>query len=88
MFCHDTLVGVDNAGNRYYKRGNRRFVRYAAGMCDPSRVAVEWHLWLHHAVDFVPDGSCSTEVSRCRELNEVSARNERDTLPYIAWKPE
>ncbi|ACT69485.1 NADH-ubiquinone oxidoreductase subunit NDUFA12 family protein [Neorickettsia risticii] len=87
MFCKDTLVGVDNAGNRYYKRGSRRFVRYATSECDPTKIAFEWHLWLHHAVDFVPDGSSSTEASRFCGLGETSARDEVGALPYVPWRP-
>jgi NADH:ubiquinone oxidoreductase subunit len=55
-------VGDDAAGNVYYEgKANmhgvpRRFVLYN-GANDASRVPPEWHAWLHHMVDDVPDAS-------------------------------
>jgi len=62
------LVGTDSAGNRYYrdkgraplvKGGGRlsrekRWVVYN-GVVEASRVPPQWHAWLHHTVDEVPD---------------------------------
>ncbi|WP_049821604.1 NADH-ubiquinone oxidoreductase subunit NDUFA12 family protein [Neorickettsia sennetsu] len=87
MFFQNTLVGVDNAGNRYYKRGSRRFVRYATSAYDSTNIAPEWHLWLHHAVDSVPDGSSYAEASRFCGLGETSPRAKVDALSYVAWRP-
>jgi NADH:ubiquinone oxidoreductase subunit len=58
-------VGEDASGNRYFearKGGNglagngapRRWVIYA-GANDASRIPPEWHAWLHHQIDAVPD---------------------------------
>jgi len=61
------LVGTDSLGNRYYReKGNRkllsgggrasrekRWVMYA-GEPEGSKVAPEWHAWLHHTIDEVP----------------------------------
>jgi NADH:ubiquinone oxidoreductase subunit len=55
-----THMGEDSQGNRYFmggKDGNgltRRWVMYA-GSNDTSRVPPEWHSWLHHTIDDVPD---------------------------------
>lgn len=49
-------VGEDAAGNRYYQSrdGQRRWVLYK-GANDASRVAPEWHGWLHHSYDALPE---------------------------------
>ena len=61
------LVGSDVFGNRYYRdksqkklqRGGGRFSREKRwviynGDAEASRVPPEWHAWLHHTVDDVP----------------------------------
>ncbi len=57
------LVGRDAAGNRYYSakprpgyRRDRRWVMYK-GAPEASKVPPEWHGWLHHQTDAVPDES-------------------------------
>ena len=58
-------VGTDAQGNKYYrskKKGGRgtsegrerRWVIYA-GSNDASRVPAEWHGWLHHSYDALPE---------------------------------
>ena len=54
------FVGEDEFGSRYYRgRGRRgyprerRWVIYR-GEAEASRVPPEWHAWLHHMVDEVP----------------------------------
>ncbi len=42
-----TEVGRDDLGNIYYQDGARRWVIYL-GESDASKVAPEWHGWLHH----------------------------------------
>jgi len=61
-----TKVGVDQQGNRYYrgkpragdrfagKPRERRWVIYK-DMTEASLVPPEWHGWLHHQTDRVPD---------------------------------
>jgi NADH:ubiquinone oxidoreductase subunit len=58
-------VGVDDAGNRYYRqkggghvhpeslRKERRWVIYAEGD-EASKVPAEWHAWLHHTTGEIP----------------------------------
>lgn len=53
-------VGEDSLGNRYFEGGKtvgglvRRWVMYP-GLNDTSTVPPEWHSWLHHTIDDVPD---------------------------------
>lgn len=53
-------VGSDALGNAYFETKKavdgktRRWVIYS-GQNDASRVPPEWHTWLHHTTDLVPD---------------------------------
>lgn len=53
-------VGEDHWGNKYFRSksrksgGERRWVLYS-GSNDSSRVPSEWHGWLHHSYDDVPE---------------------------------
>ena len=60
-------VGIDSLGNRYYReKGQRAVVRGGgrasrekrwviyAGEPEGSKVPSEWHAWLHHTTDDVP----------------------------------
>ena len=55
-------VGEDADGNHYYEGKilpsglKRRWVLYA-GANDASRIPPEWHSWIHHTIDDVPDQS-------------------------------
>lgn len=55
-------VGTDSRGNVYYEGGRdtagrpRRWVIYP-GANDASLIPPEWHGWMHHQVDDVPDRS-------------------------------
>lgn len=63
---HGEQVGEDAAGNLYYRSKNkpvraagqppreRRWVIYK-GANDASNVPAEWHGWLHHSYDEVPE---------------------------------
>lgn len=59
-------VGEDDQGNRYYRDQNRkrngrekRWVVYN-GKVEASAVPAEWHGWLHHRTDEMPDGSTAS----------------------------
>lgn len=59
-FLHGNKIGTDQFGNIYYSgkpRGaskrDRRWVIYN-GKPDASRVPPEWHGWLHHQTNTVP----------------------------------
>lgn len=54
-------VGQDQFGNTYYKlkarkgyKNERRWVIYK-GEADASKIPPEWHGWMHHQTDAVPD---------------------------------
>jgi NADH:ubiquinone oxidoreductase subunit len=57
-------VGTDAFGNRYYRdktgatrcdgRREKRWVLYN-GAAEASKVPAEWHGWLHHTVNTLPD---------------------------------
>lgn len=55
------LVGEDNVGNRYYRarprKGYKREQRWVLYKHEPEASAVppEWHGWLHHQTDMVPN---------------------------------
>ena len=57
-----TKVGSDDQANLYYTGKAaadgrlRRYVIYS-GSNDASRVPPEWHAWLHHQIDALPDAS-------------------------------
>ncbi len=55
-------VGTDGYGNTYHEakarknyKQTRRWVMYK-GEPEPSNVPPEWHGWLHHQTDIVPNG--------------------------------
>lgn len=56
-----TVVGTDSFGNTYYRAAprkgyaqERRWVIYDDAI-EASMVPPEWHGWLHHQTDIVPD---------------------------------
>jgi NADH:ubiquinone oxidoreductase subunit len=66
-FCGEP-VGTDPFGNRYYREKGRRTLPRGGGRAsrekrwviyrgepEGSKVPPEWHAWLHHTVDEVPD---------------------------------
>ncbi len=61
LFSGATKVGTDQLGNKYYRakprkgyKRERRWVIYK-GQPEASAVPPEWHGWLHHQSDAVPD---------------------------------
>jgi NADH:ubiquinone oxidoreductase subunit len=61
LFSGATRVGEDQYGNKYYRasprpgyKRERRWVIYK-GVPEASAVPPEWHGWLHHQSDDVPD---------------------------------
>lgn len=61
---HGERVGSDALGNTYYRSRKarttegyeKRWVIYA-GANDASKVPAEWHGWLHHSYDGVPESN-------------------------------
>lgn len=48
------LVGEDAQGNKYYTYKDRRWVIYN-GPIEASRISPDWHGWLHHTYDNMPE---------------------------------
>lgn len=63
LFSGAKPVGTDALGNKYYRakarkgyNHDRRWVIYK-GVPEASAVPPEWHGWLHHQTDVVPDNN-------------------------------
>ncbi len=59
-------VGRDADGNRYFRakprpgyKRERRWVIYN-GVAEASKIPAEWHGWMHHQTDVVPDSSTAS----------------------------
>ncbi len=103
-------VGTDAYGNKYYtakpRKGyklDRRWVIYK-GEPEASSVPPEWHGWLHHQTDIVPEAgvgyrriwqkphrpNLTGTTQAYRPPGHVLSGGKRDkaTGDYEAWKPE
>ena len=105
-----THVGTDAQGNKYYRskkvrdgERERRWVIYE-GLNDASRVPAEWHGWLHHSydelpeshlpapkiweADFTPNATGTNAAYRPMGALERGGQRARATGDYQAWTPE
>jgi NADH:ubiquinone oxidoreductase subunit len=98
-------VGEDELGNRYFrsKDGARRWVIYN-GSNDASRVAPEWHGWLHGTFEGEPESylppkrkfetlpsvnpTGSDDAYRPEGAIEVGGKRASATGDYQAWSPD
>jgi len=103
-------VGTDAQGNKYYRSRNvregereRRWVIYN-GANDASRVPAEWHGWLHHSydelpeshlppakvweVDYTPNATGTAQAYRPAGALERGGKRARATGDYEAWTPD
>ena len=103
-------VGTDGQGNKYYRskkvragETERRWVIYN-GANDASRVPAEWHGWLHHSYDelpeshlpapkiweaeFTPNKTGTNAAYRPMGALERGGKRARATGDYQAWTPE
>ncbi|MCJ2184904.1 NADH:ubiquinone oxidoreductase subunit NDUFA12 [Novosphingobium sp. 1949] len=104
-------VGTDAQGNKYYRAKKakttegyeRRWVIYS-GANDASRVPSEWHGWLHHSYDGVPEShlppariweaeytpNATGTVAAYRPQGALERGGHRAaaTGDYEAWSPE
>ena len=101
-------VGTDAQGNKYYrskKKGGRerRWVIYN-GINDASRIPAEWHGWLHHSydelpeshlpppriweADYTPNATGTAAAYRPKGALERGGKRVRATGDYEAWTPE
>ncbi|MEO1044091.1 MAG: NADH:ubiquinone oxidoreductase subunit NDUFA12 [Pseudomonadota bacterium] len=102
-------VGEDSFGNVYYRskkipegERERRWVIYN-GANDASRVPAEWHGWLHHSYDevpeshlpppriwerdYVPNLTGTAQAYRPGGALERGAKRASATGDYEAWSP-
>ncbi len=82
------FVGKDAGGNKYYKakprkgaKRDRRWVMYR-GAPEASKIPAEWHGWMHHQSDVVPD---SDKKSFRRKWQKPHQQNMTGTLE--AYRP-
>ncbi len=104
-------VGTDAQGNKYYRSAKRkdtagrerRWVIYN-GANDASRVPSEWHGWLHHSYDALPESHLAPAkiweadhspnatgtlaAYRPQGALERGGRRARATGDYEAWTPD
>lgn len=104
-------VGTDGQGNKYYQSTKRktvggldqRWVIYN-GANDASRVPAEWHGWLHHSydalpeshlpapkiweVDYTPNATGTVTAYRPQGALERGGVRAAATGDYEAWTPE
>lgn len=106
-------VGTDVYGNTYFRSKSakvrttegyeRRWVIYK-GANDASNVPAEWHGWLHHQydgvpeshlpppriweVDYTPNATGTGEAYRPQGALERGGRRAAATGDYEAWSPE
>ncbi len=100
------LVGIDQQGNHYYqdKKGDsvngktRRWVVYN-GDIEATRIAPEWHGWMHYTVDAPPaDNDTSHEWQKPHKINLTGTKGahkpaglaDSASAPagYEAWHPK
>ena len=105
-----TSVGTDEYGNKYFESSkkmnydgrSRRWVVYN-GYADASRVPPEWHGWLHHSYDDLPEDlpkphkwelphhpNLTGTVHAYKPKGSLSRGGERAKITgdYEAWNPD
>ena len=98
-----TRVGEDAFGNIYYEGKGKRWVIYS-GANDASRVAPEWHGWLHNTFDeapesylppariwekdYTPNATGTTQAYRPTGALEKGGHRQMATGDYEAWSPD
>jgi len=93
------LVGVDGAGNKYYENqkelfGQDRWVELAKWDYDASQIPCEWHPWLHHTHNVVPDSKFfkslvpSYKVEHIENVSGTDAKySPHNYLTMDTWRP-
>ena len=99
-------VAEDEFGNRYFesKKGPRRRWVIYAGSNDASNVPAEWHGWLHHSydelpeshlppakiweVDYTPNATGTLGAYRPAGALERGGKRAAATGDYEAWTPD
>jgi NADH:ubiquinone oxidoreductase subunit len=103
-------VGTDAQGNEYYRSKvktpdglDKRWVIYS-GANDASRIPPEWHGWLHHSydelpeshlppakiweTDYTPNATGTLAAYRPQGALERGGRRAAATGDYEAWTPD
>jgi NADH:ubiquinone oxidoreductase subunit len=103
-------IGTDGQGNKYFRSKKktasgleRRWVIYD-GANDASRVPAEWHGWLHHSyddlpeshlpppkiweVDYTPNPTGGPTAYRPQGALERGGQRARASTDYESWAPE
>lgn len=102
-------VGIDSSGNRYYRakprRGSLRERRWVIYKNKPEASAVppEWHGWLHHQTDIVPQSESPyrKDWQKPHHPNltgtdqaylppghkKMGGKRDKATADYVAWQP-
>lgn len=104
-------VGTDAQGNKYYSSKkattpegyDKRWVIYA-GANDASKVPAEWHGWLHHSydevpeshlppariweADYTPNATGTVQAYRPQGALERGGKRAAATGDYEAWSPD
>ncbi|MEM6824842.1 MAG: NADH:ubiquinone oxidoreductase subunit NDUFA12 [Pseudomonadota bacterium] len=100
---HGVKVGEDEDGNSFYESrdGSRRWVIYN-GEAEASRIAPDWHGWLHHTWDDPPTKTALPRKNWEKPHQEnLTGTSQAYTPPgsirrpdpvaradYDAWEPE
>lgn len=82
-FLKGKKVGSDNENNKFYihkKNSQKRWIIYN-GLMDASRIPAEWHDWLHHRTDEIPNESD-------KKLNWYKMHKENSTGTDEAYSPD
>ena len=111
IWRHGKPVGTDALGNHYYVQRSgtgplgvpRRWVVYKNN-AEASRIPPEWHRWMHHTTDLLPQDQAgtqrpwqkphrpnmtgTTEAYRPEGSLLASGHRQASASDYEAWKPE
>ena len=82
-FLKGKKVGSDNENNKFYihkKNSQKRWIIYN-GLMDASRIPAEWHDWLHHRTDEIPNESD-------KKLNWYKMHKENSTGTNESYSPD
>jgi NADH:ubiquinone oxidoreductase subunit len=96
------LVGIDEFGNRYYKKKSsysdkksKRWVVYK-GLAEPSKVPSSWHGWLHYTIDEPlqyehawqkPHTPNLTGTPNAYSPTDNEGKRKKTSCDYEAWSP-
>jgi len=110
MFTRTKFVGEDNFGNKYYTAKARKGYRYPRrwvmynGVAEATKIPPEWHGWMHHQTDVVPEENKSFrrkwQKPHAQNMTGTKAayrppghllkegQRPKTTGDYEAWTPE